>query len=159
MPLSLIFITNGRSICNAQSICLFKGVVVLFFMIILCSCGAFRWHSIEQIPAEEVAYIKDGVFVSGKYVRSTEITEIDGKPAQEEDSGLHEVGIGVHKVKIKCDEAEGTFNSNELLGKTKILEFEAQVQRTYLARCVPFTHWWIEDIENKTVVAGEKYSE
>lgn len=159
MPLSLIFITNRRSIYNAQSISLFKVVVAFLFMIILCSCGSFRWHSIEQVPAEEVAYMKDGVFVSGKYVRSTEITEIDGKLAQEKNSGLHEVGIGVHKVKIKCDEAEGAFNSNELLGKTKILEFEAQIQRTYLVRCVPFTHWWIEDIENKTVVAGEKYSE
>ena len=42
--------------------------------------------------------------------------------------------------------------------KLKILKFEAQIQRTYLARCTPFTHWWIEDSENEAVVAGEKYN-
>ena len=159
MPLSLKFITNKRSICKTQIDSFFRVSVSLVWVITLCSCGALRWHSVEQIPAEEVAYMRDGVFVSGNYVRSTKITEIDGKPAKDKNRGLREIGVGVHTVKIKCEEAIGTFNSNKLAGKTKILEFEAQTQRTYQVHCMPYTHWWIEDSENKSVVAGEKHSE
>ena len=29
-----------------------------------------QWYSIEQTPATPIAYLRDGVFVSGDYVRS-----------------------------------------------------------------------------------------
>ena len=105
----------------------------------------------------KIAFIRDGVFVSGEYVRSAEITEIDGKTAAESANGLYEVSVGIHEIKIHCDETKGSFNTKNLVGKAKTLKFEAQMQRTYIVRCMPFTHWWIEDSENNAVVAGEKY--
>ncbi len=132
-------------------------MIGLLLIVLLCSCGALRWHSIEQMPADEIAFIRDGVFVTGEYVRSAAITEIDGKAATESESGLYEVSVGIHEIKVHCDETKGSFNSKDLIGKAKTLKFEAQIQRTYLVRCVPFTHWWIEDSENNAIVAGEKY--
>ena len=138
-------------------LCITKYITLTLLTSTIFACGALRWHSVEQMPAESLAYIRDGVFVSGNYIRSATITEIDGKKAEESNQGLHEISIGTHEVTIYCDEAEGEFDSNKLVGRSKILNFEARIQRTYLVRCTPFTHWWIEDLENKAVVAGEKY--
>ncbi len=124
--------------------------------VLLASCGVFSWHSIEQTPANPVAYMRDGVYVSGDYARRASISEIDGKRVAKSDDNVIVVALGEHQVKIYCDEANGEFDSNEFNGKAKILKFDAKIQRTYLVRCVPFTHWWIEDLENSEVVAGEK---
>lgn len=131
-------------------------ITTLVLPLSLCSCGIVAWHSIEQTPAEAVAYMRDGVFVSGGYVRSALIAEIDGKEIIQSDNNLIQISLGTHQVNISCGEAEGEFNSEELNGKAKTLEFEAKMQRTYLVQCIPYTHWWIEDLENKAVVGGEK---
>ncbi len=157
MPLKLVFITDEHLINNMKILYITKFIVITLLTTTICACGAIRWHSVEQIPAESKAYIRDGVFLSGNYIRSATIAEIDGKKVKESKKGLYEISVGVHEVKIYCDEAKGEFNSNELEGKSKILKFDARIQRTYLARCTPFTHWWIEDSENEAVVAGEKY--
>ena len=158
MPLTLSFVTYWRK--TDITISQFIGLCFLSstFIISLASCGALSWHSIEQTPALPIAYLKDGVFVSGDYVRSTSIAEIDGKAIHISSNHLVEVSVGIHQVKVFCDEAEGEFNSEEFSGEAKMLEFEAQTQRTYVIRCVPYTHWWIEDLENKSVVAGDKYN-
>jgi len=124
----------------------------------LFSCGIAPWHSTEQIPSEPVAYIRDGVFVSGEYIRSASIAEIDNQAVTKSNNNLIEITLGQHQVKIYCDEAKGQFNSLEFNGEAKILEFEAQIQRTYQVRCEPFSHWWIEDLENNNVVAGERFN-
>ncbi len=147
MPLVLSFVTCWRN-----------GILCLIFVSASASCGALRWHSIEQTPAEPIAYMRDGVYVSGAYVRSALIAEIDGNKVIKPSNNLVEVPIGKHIVKVFCDEAEGEFNSNEFSGVAKTLEFEAHIQRTYLVRCTPFTHWWIEDLESNSVVAGEKFN-
>ena len=103
--------------------------------------------------------MRDSVFVSGKHVQSAKIIKIDNVAAEESSELLHKVSVGIHEVSIHCAEAEGAFNSNELEGEERVLIFDAKIQRTYLVRCRPFTHWWIEDIENKAIVAGEKYRE
>ncbi len=156
MPLKLVFITDKHSVQIMKIIHLTKYIVLTLLTSTICACGALRWHSVEEMPAESIAYIRDGVFVSGNYIRSATIVEIDGKKSEESNQGLHEINIGTHEITIYCDEAEGEFDSNELTGKSRILKFEAQIQRTYLVRCEPFTHWWIEDSENQSIVAGEK---
>ncbi len=145
MPLRKAFITYWQKI-----------IVSVLSIALLNACGSLSWHSIEQTPAVPMAYMRDGVYVSGAYVRSASITEIDGKLVAKSNDNLIKVTLGEHRVKINCDEAEGEFDTKEFNGETKILKFEAKIQRTYLVRCVPFTHWWIEDLENNEVVAGEK---
>jgi hypothetical protein len=132
----------------------------LFLSVSLCSCGLIpvTWHSIEQTPAEAIAYIRGGVFVSGEYLRSATIAEIDDKAVAQSDNNLIKISLGKHQVKIFCDEAIGEFNSLELDGKAKVLELNAQQQRTYLVRCEPYSHWWIEDLDSKSVVAGKKFN-
>lgn len=122
----------------------------------LQACGTIRWYSIEQDPATPFAYLQDGVFVSGDYVRRASVTEIDGKTIGNPARNKLEISIGMHQVRIYCDEARGSFDSDKLLGQAKVLEFEAQIQRTYKAYCKPFTHWWIEDLENGKIVAGQQ---
>jgi hypothetical protein len=139
-----------------------KFIILLFQTFLICllappSCGLVPWHSIEQTPAEPVAYMRDGVFVSADYVRSAVIAEIDGKAAVKTSDNLVKVSVGKHHVKVLCEEAKGKFNTNEFKGEAKVLEFEALIQRTYLVRCMPYTHWWIEDSENNQVVAGERF--
>ena len=158
MPLMLSLATYWQ---NEGITCLRKVGSYLTILIIifpLVSCGAHSWHSIEQTPATPTAYIRDGVFVSGDYVRSALIAEIDGKSIVKQKNHLVEVEVGKHQIKVFCNEAEGEYNTEEFIGQAKTLEFEAQIQRTYLVHCMPFTHWWIEDIENKAVVAGERYN-
>jgi len=158
MPLVLSFATYWR---KDDITCLRKiwlCFISLIFIMPLVSCGAHSWHSIEQTPATPIAYLRDGVFVSGDYVRSALIAEIDGNSVIKSKNHLVEVAVGKHKVKVFCNEAEGEYNSEEFVGQAKTLEFEARIQRTYLVHCVPFTHWWIEDLENKVVVAGERYN-
>ena len=71
-------------------------------------------------------------------------------------SNYFKINAGTHHVKVNCDEAKGNFNSNQLMGPARMLVFEAQTQRMYKASCLPYTHWWIEDLENGDVVAGYK---
>jgi hypothetical protein len=160
MPLVLCFITCWRKIYSLNTTELKLCLISLLLTLSLCSCGLIpvSWHSIEQTPAESIAYIRDGVFVSGEYIRSASIAEIDSQAVAQSNNNLIEIGLGKHQVKIYCDEAKGEFNSLELDGKAKILELDAQVQRTYLVRCEPYSHWWIEDLESKSVVAGEKFN-
>ena len=158
IPLILSFATYWRNdgIIYLRKV---RSCLTNFILIMpLVSCGAHSWHSIEQTPATPTAYIRDGVFVSGDYVRSALIAEIDGKPVIKLENHLIEVEVGKHQIKILCNEAVGEYNTEEFIGQAKTLEFMAQIQRTYLVHCVPFTHWWIEDIENKAVVAGKKYN-
>lgn len=133
-----------------------KLMLCAVFMSLMSSCGATRWHAIQEIPAEPTAYIRDGVFVSGDYIRNATIAEIDGKPIDRASKNVAEIDLGVRKIKILCDEARGKFSSRELAGQAKTLTLEAKIQRTYIVRCLPYTHWWIEDSENRSVVAGEK---
>ena len=159
MPLNQVFITSKPVSAKVKSIRALKlllGAVVVF---ITGSCGALRWHSVEQIPAESVAYIRNGVFVSGSYMQGATIIEIDKVVTNESNNNLHKISVGIHEVSILCAEAEGAFDSSELEGKTKNLVFEAKIQRLYQVRCEPFTHWWIEDLESNAIVAGEKYRE
>lgn len=151
MPLIQSFITYRQNM-NRSMVCLAS--LVLFMP--MTSCGVYRWHSIEQTPAKEVAYIRGGVYVSGEYVRSALIAEIDGKKIITPDNQLVEIAPGKHQITINCHETKGEFNSKEFAGKAKIITFEAQIQRTYQVRCVPFTHWWIEDLRNKSFIAGDK---
>lgn len=118
-----------------------------------------KWHSIEQIPSDSVAYIRGGVFVSGEYMRSATITEIDGKAVIQPNNNPVEIELGQRKINIYCGEAEGEFNSQELEGKEKTLVLNAQLQRTYVVRCEPYSHWWIEDLDSKAVIAGNKFIE
>jgi len=121
------------------------------------SCGHSRWHySIEQIPAEPNAYLRDGVFVSGDYIRNASISEIDGVPVKQTESRPIKITLAEHKLKIRCSEAVGEYDSDNLAGQEKTLILNAKVQRTYIIRCIPHTHWWIEDAENKKIIAGEK---
>jgi len=160
MPLILSFITYWRKTDSVHFSRLKLCLISLILTVSLCSCGMIpvAWHSIEQTPATPVAYLRDGVVVSGDYARSALIAEIDGRLVTKSSNNLVEVSLGKHQVKIFCDEAEGEFNSQEFSGEAKTLEFEAKIQRTYLVHCVPFSHWWIEDLENKAVVAGQKYN-
>jgi len=128
-----------------------------FILILLNSaCGIVNWHSIEQVPAEPFAYIRDGVFVSGNYVRSAKVIQIDDITYEGSKTPLLEIGLGKRRVKILCGEAKGDFDTKQFTGQEKILEFEAQIQRTYRVGCLPHTHWWIEDLDNQKIVAGEK---
>ena len=134
---------------------------IQFFLLVLLvmqlfSCGTTRWYSVEEQLAESVAYISDGVYVSGDYIRSATVTEIDGNEIKEGAGNKLTINTGTHHVKIYCDEAKGSFNSNDLKGRAKTLEFEAQTQRKYKAYCMPYTHWWIEDLDNGKTVAGYK---
>lgn len=131
-------------------------VLFVFLVMQLFSCGTTRWYSVEEQLAEPVAYISDGVYVSGDYIRSATVTEIDGNEVEDRASYKLNINTGTHHVKIYCDEAKGNFNSNDLKGRAKTLEFEAQTQRKYKAYCLPYTHWWIEDLENGKTVAGYK---
>ncbi|MEM7401198.1 MAG: hypothetical protein AAF304_04530 [Pseudomonadota bacterium] len=133
-----------------------KLILCAAFTSLLTSCGATRWHSIQEIPAEPTAYIRDSVFVSGDYIRNATIDEIDGNPIDRTSRNVAEIDLGVRKIKILCDEARGEFSSSDLVGQAKTLTIEAKIQRTYIVRCLPYTHWWIEDAENRSVVAGEK---
>ncbi len=155
MPLNRVFVTNEHAKYFLR-ISLFTKLLVCVFTIFLSSCAATRWHAIEEIPAEATAYLRDGVFVSGDYIRHATISEIDGKPVDRKNKDLIEISLGVHEVKILCDETRGKFNSNDLLGQSKTLTLDAKIQRTYIIRCLPYTHWWIEDSENNSIVAGEK---
>ncbi|QMU60855.1 MAG: hypothetical protein GKR92_03760 [Gammaproteobacteria bacterium] len=157
MPLIPSFITYWRKIFGVYLCKSMLCLECLALVVPLYSCGALSWHSIEQTPATPIAYVRDGVFVSGDYVRSALIAEIDGKKVVKPSNNLVEVAVGKHQIKVFCDEAQGEFNSEEFSGKAKTLEFEAQIQRTYLVRCVPFSHWWIEDLESKAVIAGQKF--
>lgn len=123
----------------------------------LFSCGALSWYSIEQTPADSISYLRDGVFMSGDYIRSTTISEVDGKSVLSRDQKLIKVSTGRHKIKVLCEEANGEFNSLDFTGKAKVLVIDAKIQRTYQVLCKPYTHWWIEDVENGEVIAGEKY--
>ncbi len=131
--------------------------IIVILTVLLTSCNYTKWrYSIEQVPAEPVAYLKDGVFVSGDYIRNASIIEIDGVAIEHSNDKPLQVSIGKHSLKILCAEASGEYDSANLSGKEKLLEFEAETQRTYLIRCIPFTHWWVEDSENKKIVAGNK---
>ncbi|NNC66791.1 MAG: hypothetical protein HKN83_01995 [Gammaproteobacteria bacterium] len=158
MPLILSFVTYWRKADSVHISRLKFCSLIVVLTLPLYSCGLVpvSWHSIEQTPATPIAYMRDGVFVSGDYIRSATIAEIDGRLVTKSGNNLFEISIGKHQVKIFCDEAEGEFNSQEFSGEAKTLVFEAKIQRTYLVRCVPFSHWWIEDLENKAVVAGHK---
>lgn len=156
MPLIQSFITYWRKNFDSKQSRSMHCLVCLILVVPLYSCGTLSWHSIEQSPASPIAYMRDGVFMSGDYVRSAIIAEIDGKKVVKPRNNLVEVAVGKHQIKVFCDEAKGEFNSKEFNGKAKILEFEAQIQRTYLVRCVPYSHWWIEDLESKAVIAGQK---
>lgn len=129
----------------------------LVMQLSLVSCGALSWYSIEQTPADSISYLKDGVFVSGDYIQSAIISEIDGKPVGDRNKKRIKVSTGERYIKVLCEEASGEFNSLDFKGKAKILVLDAKIQRTYRVRCKPFTHWWIEDIENGKIVAGEEY--
>lgn len=160
MPLALCFITYWLKIFSFPYSGVKLCLISLIFSLFLPSCALIPapWHSTEQIPAEPIAYMRDGVFVSGEYVRAASIAEIDNEVVAQSNNNLIEISLGKHQVKIFCDEAKGEFNSLEMDGKAKVLEFDAQLQRTYLVRCEPYTHWWIEDLDNKSVVAGEKFN-
>ncbi|MFK7816891.1 MAG: hypothetical protein AB8B92_11210 [Gammaproteobacteria bacterium] len=132
-------------------------IVTIVMPMSLVACGALSWYSIEQTPADSVAYLRDGVFLSGDYVRSASISEINGNSNIARENALIKISTGKHQVKIYCEEAVGEFNSLEFIGKAKVLELHAKIQRTYHVRCKPYTHWWIEDVENGEIVAGEKY--
>lgn len=159
MPFIPCFITYRRKVGIARVSCIKFCLKSLLLTLPLYSCSMIpvSWHSIEQTPATPVAYLRDAVVVSGDYAHSALLAEIDGRSVKKTSNNLVEVPVGKHQVKIFCDEAEGEFNSQEFSGEAKTLEFEAKIQRTYLVRCVPFSHWWIEDLENNAVVAGEKY--
>lgn len=118
------------------------------------SCGSTQWYAIEEHPAEKVAYVSGGVYVNSGYIRSAYVAEIDGNKVKDSNSHRHAINAGVHVLKIYCDEAKGSFNSDNLLGNAKTLKFNAEIQREYKANCQPYTHWWIEDVENGEVVAG-----
>ena len=134
--------------------CYLYALATVFFLSQV-SCSSPRWYAVEEYPAEQVAYVSDGVYVNGSYVRSARVTEIDGKKVKDNNNFRHPINTGMRLVKINCDEAKGSFNSKELLGQSKILKFSADIQRTYKAHCLPYTHWWIEDVENGKVVAGK----
>ena len=160
MPLMRCFRTYRLKFCDLKVTVLKSSIICLILSLFLCSCGLIPvvWHSSEQIPAESIAYIRGGVFVSGEYLRSVTIAEIDNESVAQENNKLIKIGLGIHQVKIYCDEAKGEFNSLRVEGKAKTLELNAQLQRTYLAGCKPYSHWWIEDLDSKTVVAGEKFN-
>ena len=149
MPLGTSFITNEQTKNRVDLMVYARVCTYLVILFLQASCGATRWHSIQEIPAEEKAYIRDSVYVSGDYIRNATITEIDGKPYTRENGNLVDFDVGTHTIKILCSEARGSFNSRELAGQAKTLTFEAKIQRTYIAGCFPYTHWWIEDSENK----------
>ena len=130
-------------------------------MTLLClwliqSCGSPRWYAVEQELAEPYAYIHDSVFVLNDYIRVASVREIDGNLIDGEPTKNLKISTGKHQVKIFCDEAEGSYDSVNLLGEAKVLEFDANIQRTYKVFCLPYTHWWIEDFESGNVVAGER---
>lgn len=135
---------------------LLRFILVIAFLLFLQACFTSRWYSIEQEPAQQMAYIHASVFVTNDYIRSTLIHEIDGEEVENAAKGKLEINVGTHRVKIFCDEAKGNYDSDELKGQSKELEFEAFTQRTYKALCLPYSHWWIEDSENGKVVAGQK---
>jgi hypothetical protein len=139
-------------------VCRLKSKLIgIIFPLFLVSCGATSWYSIQQTPAEPVAYLRDGVVMSGDYIRGATISEVDENAVMVRENGLILVPVGTHKLKIMCEEAYGKFNSNEFVGKARVLELDAKTQRTYKVYCKPYTHWWIEDIENGDVVAGEEF--
>ena len=133
--------------------------ISLIFIMPLVSCGAHSWYSIEQTPATPIAYLRDGVFVSGDYVRSALIAEIDGKSVLTQKNHLVEVAVGKHQVKVFCNEAEGEYNSEEFVGQAKTLEFEARIQRKVSCRlCALYTLVDRRFREIISVVAGERYN-
>ena len=135
--------------------------ILSWTMTLLClwqiqSCGSPRWYAVEQNLAEPYAYIHGSVFVRNDYIRVASVSEIDGTIVDSETRKNLKISTGKHQVKIFCDEAEGTYDSTDLVGKAKVLEFDANIQRTYKVFCLPYTHWWIEDFESGNVVAGER---
>jgi len=95
MPLIMRFFTCWR--INLSS---------LLFLSVLTSCGSLHWHSIEQTPAEPVAYMRDGIYMSGAYVRSARVSEVDGRKVVKLENNLIELSVAKHQIKIYCDEAE-----------------------------------------------------
>ena len=128
--------------------------VIIFFLLTVTSCGSGRWYSIGQEPAKPIAYIRGGVFVSGEYVRSASIAEIDGKESAMHSEQNFQIPIGTRRITINCDEAKGSYDSKEFTGQSKILEFDAETEKIYRVWCKPYTHWWIEEIATKKTVAG-----
>ena len=132
-------------------------IMAILLPVLLFSCGTTSWYSIQQTPAESFAYLRDGVVMVGDYIRVATISEIDGEPVIMREKNLIKLSTGIHMIKIHCDEAVGKFNSKDFIGKAKVLELNAKIQRSYIAHCKPYTHWWIEDTENGNIVAGEKF--
>ena len=118
------------------------------------SCGSGKWYSIEQEPAEPIANIRGGVFVTGEYIRSASILEIDDQELNMHSEQNFQIPIGMRKIKISCDEAKGSFDSGKFAGQSKTLVFEAKTEKNYRAWCKPYTHWWIEEMNTKKIVAG-----
>jgi len=141
MPFIPNFVTCQRKAFAVYLQCFKLCLINITLVTPLFSCGIAPWHSIEQVPAEPAS-----------------IAEIDAKAVTKSNNNLIEITLGYHLVKIYCDEAKGAFNSLEFSGEAKTLKFEAQIQRTYQVRCEPYSHWWIEDLENNNVVAGEKFN-
>ena len=123
---------------------------------LIASCSSARWYSIEQEPAKPIAYISGGVFVVGEYVRSASIVEIDGNKLSEDMGNSIQIPIGTRTIKILCDEAKGNYDSSKFTGESKKLQFIARTEKNYRAGCMPFTHWWIEEIATNNIVAGIK---
>lgn len=160
IPLMPFFITCWPMLKGSNTSMLKLCFIYIFLLLPLSSCGVIpvKWHSIEQTPSESVAFVRGGVFVSGEYLRSATIAEIDNVAVVQANNESIEIDLGQHHVKIYCGEAQGEFNSLDLEGKAETLVLDAQLQRTYLVRCEPYSHWWIEDSESKAVVAGEKFT-
>ncbi len=157
IPLMRFKLTCQRKFKNTTMYKFKYSVITIIMSMFLSSCGALNWYAIEQIPADSVAYLRDGVFMSGDHIHSATISEIDGEIVATRDEKFIKIIAGKHKIKVLCDGANGEFDSEDFEGKEKVLEFNAKIQRMYLVRCKPFTHWWIEDIDNGEVVAGVRY--
>ena len=99
MPLDTAFVTSEHTKYRANLMSFSKLLICVVFITLLSSCGATRWHAIQEIPAESIAYLRDGVFISGDYIRNATIAEIDGKSVDRKNGNLIEIGLGVHKIK------------------------------------------------------------
>ena len=146
-----------------------KLLFISIAILIANSCEGRKWYLIEQQPAEPYALLKDGVYVSGEYLRSAIVININDELVNKQNNSPIKVKIGMHQVTIYCDEAKGIYNSNKqdvskyeadnTRKKTKTLTFNAKTERVYRVFCVPYTHWWIEDTELNRVVSGIKPEE
>ncbi len=131
-----------------------KQIFSILILFLILSCSNSRWYAVEELPAETKAYIRDNYYLSGDYVTGAAVVRIDGVDSV--NKSVHELSLGMHKIAISCGEARGSFDTDHVKSQIKTLELDARIQRTYKVACKPFSHWWIEDLENGAVVAGAK---